>query len=775
LKGAKFLFLDDLGAPDALLGTGWGRGNILPIIMTLVNAVSGTVYSRGLPAKDRIQLYGMAALFLVLLYNSPSGLVLYWTCNNIFSLGKNCYSKIKTSVPSGSIKPLANKIIMSLIIDILIFAMIYYVLKVNHGSLEKRITVSGLLFFSAAAPWFILVIKHFWKTSDANKIQTVSTKTSTISFYGAFLILWILSGIFIPSILISSSPQEFAYIDGYSSPIFFIVNSAVQAFGFFVFFPTLFFMLFSPTQKNIILAAGYAAAFSALCNFFIFTGNYGTLSKNMIFTGGINHSRLSNLLNIFTLILIFAVFFFLFYSNFVKNIYRILNGISVVLLVSIITFSCVNIYRINQEYKKLGEYIRQDQIVKDDLSPIIHLSKTGKNVVVIMLDMAESVFIPYIFEESPDLLEQYTGFVYYPNTVTFNGYTKGGAPPIFGGFEYTPEEINKRDTLSLQEKNNEALLMMPRIFSEKNWAVTVTDPPFADNNWIPNLRIYDDGISAYTTDAVYSNLWLKENNISTMPISSILKRNILWYSFFREAPLVLRSLIYANGDWCSTFEDSRLLMTLNGYSVLDYLPRLTDFENVKENTALFMVNNTTHENSFLQAPEYRIVRTVTNYGKSKFKNAMQYHVNAAAIKRLGDWLQYLKDNDVYDNTRIIFVSDHGALAETFVTHTNHPFDVDQYNCLLMCKDFYSAGILETDNTFMSNADVPVLAMKDIIENPVNPFTGKTVSDDYKKNKLHIVVGRLNDMNDRQYLLDPQKDYYVHGNIFEPANWEKAAK
>jgi membrane protein insertase Oxa1/YidC/SpoIIIJ len=34
----------------------------------------------------------MALIFLVLLYNSPSGLVLYWTCNNIFSLGKNLAS-----------------------------------------------------------------------------------------------------------------------------------------------------------------------------------------------------------------------------------------------------------------------------------------------------------------------------------------------------------------------------------------------------------------------------------------------------------------------------------------------------------------------------------------------------------------------------------------------------------------------------------------------------------------------------------------------------------
>ncbi|WP_228378566.1 hypothetical protein [Treponema endosymbiont of Eucomonympha sp.] len=30
----------------------------------------------------------MALVFLVLLYNSPAGLVLYWTVNNVFSLAK---------------------------------------------------------------------------------------------------------------------------------------------------------------------------------------------------------------------------------------------------------------------------------------------------------------------------------------------------------------------------------------------------------------------------------------------------------------------------------------------------------------------------------------------------------------------------------------------------------------------------------------------------------------------------------------------------------------
>ena len=77
LKGSSFLMLRDLGSPDRLLSFGLYKFNVLPVIMTLINILSGSIYTKNLAAKDKIQIYGIALIFLVLLYNSPSGLVLY--------------------------------------------------------------------------------------------------------------------------------------------------------------------------------------------------------------------------------------------------------------------------------------------------------------------------------------------------------------------------------------------------------------------------------------------------------------------------------------------------------------------------------------------------------------------------------------------------------------------------------------------------------------------------------------------------------------------------
>ncbi|MBQ4615338.1 MAG: YidC/Oxa1 family membrane protein insertase, partial [Mailhella sp.] len=93
LHGVSFGPIRDLGAPDELFVIGGFSINVLPILMTVVNLISAFFYTHDLSRRDKVQLYGMAALFLVLLYNSPAALTFYWTLNNVYSLGKNIVEK----------------------------------------------------------------------------------------------------------------------------------------------------------------------------------------------------------------------------------------------------------------------------------------------------------------------------------------------------------------------------------------------------------------------------------------------------------------------------------------------------------------------------------------------------------------------------------------------------------------------------------------------------------------------------------------------------------
>ena len=84
-----FLFLKDLSQADALLKVGSLYINILPLVMTAVNLLSGYVYGFSVTKHESVSIIFVALFFLVILYTSPSALLLYWTCNNIYNLGKN--------------------------------------------------------------------------------------------------------------------------------------------------------------------------------------------------------------------------------------------------------------------------------------------------------------------------------------------------------------------------------------------------------------------------------------------------------------------------------------------------------------------------------------------------------------------------------------------------------------------------------------------------------------------------------------------------------------
>jgi YidC/Oxa1 family membrane protein insertase len=89
LRHAPFLYLPDLSAPDALFGhvAGFSVGP-LPLIM----GVSMWVQQRMTPTTmDPMQAQVMKALpivFTFMFLNFPSGLVLYWTVNNLLTLGQ---------------------------------------------------------------------------------------------------------------------------------------------------------------------------------------------------------------------------------------------------------------------------------------------------------------------------------------------------------------------------------------------------------------------------------------------------------------------------------------------------------------------------------------------------------------------------------------------------------------------------------------------------------------------------------------------------------------
>ena len=65
LNGQSFLFIKDMGKPDNMFTIGSFSVNVLPIAMTLINCVSGIIYSKGHGLREKVQIFGMEVIKLI--------------------------------------------------------------------------------------------------------------------------------------------------------------------------------------------------------------------------------------------------------------------------------------------------------------------------------------------------------------------------------------------------------------------------------------------------------------------------------------------------------------------------------------------------------------------------------------------------------------------------------------------------------------------------------------------------------------------------------------
>ncbi len=761
LKGEGFLFITDLGAQDAMFHIGSFPVNVLPMAMTAINIVAGGIYTRGFKLRDKIQLYAMAVIFLVVLYRSPAGLVLYWTMNNIFSLVKNVYYKLRHPVRA-----------LYITIVAMLFAVDVYFIAAGTSLEEAGYIVAVSIFVP-----FIPFLWRFIKSNIAKEHSGLLDHDGyrNILFIFSAAVYAVLTGFVTPSNVIVSSPQEFSFIDSYTTPLFFLNNAFLQSVGAFFVWPVAIYFLFPKKIQSYLAALFAMAAVAATVNAFLFPGDYGFISPLLIFENenGFKSSAGHIVLNSMAMFLVVVGILVILYYRQLK----ILSYAMVIFTAGLLGLGIKNSVDINKEFRKLAAVYTPKQ--EEGVDPVFHLSRTGKNVFVIMLDRAVNGYIPTIMNEDPALKSVYSGFTYYPNTVSFGFFTLQGAPALYGGYEYTPLEINKRDRESLVSKHNEALAVLPRIFSKNGWTSTMADAPWANYSWISDMSYmhdYPEKINTVQTMRKYKDEWYREHGSAIPAVQSTLnKRNFIWYGLMKDMPLTLRKAVYNDGDyWASSSVESRNNTFLNSYSVLDFLPKLTATD-AKTNTFTYMDNDTAHDPVLCQAPDYVPVEIVTNRGTTQFSSSEHYHGNAAAIHRLGDWITYLKAQGVYDNTRIIISADHGRDVYTgaFTKERKLPFMREFCHPLLLVKDFNATGDIKTDDTFMTNADVPTLAVKDVIPNPVNPFTGNKITSDGRK-KLVTLTSTKNwipsQQNKNTLAVAPGDWYTVHDSIFDENDW-----
>lgn len=767
LQGVSFGPIADLGKPDGILTIAGVTINILPIIMTAVNLVSSFLFTRGYSVKTKVQLYGMAVFFLVFLYTSPSGLVFYWTLNNAFSLIKTIFYKLRQ--PRRVLNVLSSLVGVGAV-----------VLGLTAGA-ER--SAKWEIFFCVAGVLLQLPLLTALLRSKAKAVKKEAHEyvDHPKVFFGGAVFLAVLTGLIIPSSVIAASPQEFI-VPGYmSNPIWYLVSSCCLAVGTFVVWFGVFYSLADKRSRSYIEKAAWMLCGVVIVNYMFFGKDLGLIGNSLQYENGMSFSAGQQLANL-AIILGTAAIMWLIHRLIKKRVFDVI----VIATLALCGLAIVNV-------AKISTSVSQVSVSGADEGGALHsLSKNGKNVVVLMLDRGINEYIPYIMNEKPELKEQFDGFTYYSNTIAYAPFTNMAIPAVFGGYEYTPAENSKRDSESLESKHNEALKVMPVLFSKNGYRVTVCQPTYAGYQWTPDLSIYDDypEIKTYNPTGMYSS------ELETRPLIEGNMRNFFAFGITKVAPLFAQPALYEDGlyNYVKDSEAIELTQTtdgilrstgisntfLNNYNVLHCLPTITSVTDDEQNTFMMLSNDATHEPCMLQMPDYTPEQKVDNSAyadqlangyvvdgrKLKMENERQvthYQSNMAAMLQLGRWFDYLRENGVYDNTKIIIVSDHGRnirQMDEAIYHliNDEEFDSEYFRALLMVKDFNATGFTSSDE-FMTQADTPTLAFGGLIDDPVNPFTGKVINNSEKTaHDQYIFESHIWDVGEN------------NGNVFRPGNW-----
>ncbi|MBQ9537795.1 MAG: YidC/Oxa1 family membrane protein insertase [Treponema sp.] len=785
LSGVRLGPIADLMKPDSLIRIGSLSINVLPILMTAINVVSGTIYTRGgASIRERIQVYGLAMIFLVLLYGSPSGLVFYWILNQVFSLLKNVIMQSKHP----------RRIAKLILCSALVAFCLYSVLFKPNGRLSKKLIIT---IFTATVCLFFLQAKRIAPLTKKLKDlvscfafnKSFGKKQYNKLFSASCIGLFLLVGSVIPLSVLASDVAAFSFLEGYSSPFLLYRHILFKAAGLFILWPAFIYGLSADRYKPLLSALFALLLFSALLNFYLFSPNYGILSDILVYEkDDIFHAqRWYTGLNALAIILIALLVYLLFCKKAIKLMFMM----ALVVCVSVTGHSLVQANSVMKDFKRFSSTMRRDKDDSQigDLKPILSISKTGKNVFCIMLDRATGAYLEECFAEDSRLYEQYDGFTFYPNTVSFSYGTLAGAPGLFGGYEYVPAMMNLKDEVPMADKLEEATSVLPRIFARNGYSSLMTDMPlqwFLDENF--DMGKYPEQITTVETQGAYWLRWKTEHGFGDSIQLETDKKRFLPYSILRSAPVFVRSKIYNEGSYLISYYEldqaevsalpgggGALDQTIKNYSVLDYLPALTKISDAGDNFT-FMVNDLTHCPNVLQLPDYVPAPTVTQYSPSKYATDDHYYVNMAALKLLGKWLDYLRENDAYDNTRIIISSDHGSGVGVKSLEAYSHLPRGELTCLLLVKDFDSKGRLNIDDTFMTNADVPSIAVKGLIDNPINPATGNDITKLSLKNPVYGEYTEwqkaFKNKHSNTLTVDEDTWYSIHDDLFDMNNWEK---
>jgi YidC/Oxa1 family membrane protein insertase len=402
-----------------------------------------------------------------------------------------------------------------------------------------------------------------------------------------------------------------------------------------------------------------------------------------------------------------------------------------------------------------GDFLKKAEI-KNNANSSITFSKDKENIVFFIADMFHGWYIDKIIKEEPELKEELDGFVWYPNTLSVSSITCSSLGPILGGFDHTPEKQNLDKERTNEQKITDIVDSLYKKIKSKDYKFTASHFYYSKFD----MNNVDTYIPSWHKD------WDAWNSKLSIGLSKEIWFTLLWENaMFYSTPLFLKPIVYNEGDWLhdevTTNENTTLAKR---YNFLRLLPDISDTTSV-ESSFIYIHSLASHH-----------TWDIIDENGVLHPNLTPYENNKWVLVKLIKWINWMKENDVYDNTKIILLSDHGPHWMHFKGGTDLDIPIvrnpelnvqDDFTlslfALLMVKDFKKEGAMHTDWRFMSNADAMSIAFNEDDPTKKDPPLSRTLPS--------TIVNWTRKLGEEKQLKIVHQ-FEVQDSIFDLRKWKK---
>ncbi len=815
-SGNSFLGIGDLSAPDALLS----GINVLPFIMTAINICLAFYYSGTASLKQNRDFLLMAAVFLVLLYNSPAALLVYWTMNNIWSFLRTFLFRKIGWQPSPDPEPETKGVdihdFIARNLQILITSCQFFAASLTVWSISAfdeyfkyiivvLLCISFVLtavvlfvrksirrFFPLVPVCLALVPLLYMLLFFRNYNPLISNPN--LKLCTAFLLeLWVFGCIRL--LLLPNIPES--KVEPLRLRGFFMVAISVSFFVL-LYLPAKYYvstvsdMGFSPGYLFTWLIMLFAAFLGVALVAYRFArpGFRSVLSIAMVFC--------------FLVIFVYSVFLpldtgmldsFVFQNEAAINRIPLLAYLADAVIISallflaemivrsyrqsIVLFSCALVAVFFGHLLILFNGIKTELASQSVMESVDMpsgamdnhvLSSNGTNVVFILADMFNGNYLGDFLDEDPDLAARMAGFEWYRDSLSVSYNTASSLPAMLGGTAFEPRFLDGNGFSGKQEIQKAA----DRFFSgfiDNGFTGTINNP----------LYIATDMYQGLVRDDLYAYVpyWRQRNGIASERADDQRIQLLLMLSIFNASPWHMRYPIYDDGSWI-IFRSGALFDYMRNRAIresayLDLLPELCTVQ--EAGNRLLYIHNELPHTPYGIAPDGEPVRnTYPDEEKRSFTSAAAARYSAKKqLTLMLKWVDWFREAGIFDNTLFVIVSDHGNPFEdngivipSELRRTSAPYDLSRAHSLILIKRPFSVSDFSVNDLPVTSSDIPAL-ISEATGSSLFPETGNV--QNYGADRFRVYSSIATDWeNFLQQDSLPWRHYRFDGPLDAPSAW-----